>query len=132
MIYDKPLYVKDPITGKIIPTCSEPLFTDAGVLPIQNRAKLRTASLVYKSLNGEAPEYISDMFHLNTNIRRTRNSIENGLYVPKTMLCVTRRSLAFNGAMICNSLPDNIRGVDSLTAFKTGSYKYYMENYPVS
>jgi hypothetical protein len=54
IIYDKPKLAS-----------SGPLFKAAGVLPIQQRAMLRTAIMVYKSLNNWVPKYISDMFVLN-------------------------------------------------------------------
>jgi hypothetical protein len=45
-------------------TSSGPLFKAAEVLPIQQTVMLRTAIMVYKSLNNWVPKYISDMFVL--------------------------------------------------------------------
>ena len=56
IIYDKPKL-----------TSSGPLFKAAGVLPIQQRVMLRTAIMVYKSLNNWVPKYISDMFVLKSS-----------------------------------------------------------------
>jgi hypothetical protein len=57
IIYDKPKL-----------TSSGPLFKAAGVLPIQQRVMLRTAIMVYKSLNNWVPKYISDMFVLKSSV----------------------------------------------------------------
>ncbi len=43
-------------------THSAPLFNECEIMTIQNRVKFRTATLVYKSLNGLTPIYMANMF----------------------------------------------------------------------
>ncbi len=76
-------------------THSAPLFNECDIMTIQNRVKFRTATLVYKSLNGLTPIYMANMFQkvANVSTRNTRSSQSNGLYVPRRDLCVSRRSL---------------------------------------
>ena len=59
IIYDKPKL-----------TSSGPQFKAAGVLPIRQRVMLRTAIMVYKSLNNWVPKYISDMFVLKSSVTK--------------------------------------------------------------
>ncbi len=76
-------------------THSAPLFNECEIMSIQNRVKFRTATLVYKSLNGLTPIYMANMFQkvANLSTRNTRSSQSNKLYVPRRGVCVSRRSL---------------------------------------
>ncbi len=82
-------------------------------MAIQNRVKFRTATLVYKSLNGLTPIYIANMFQkvANVSTRNTKSSHSNRLYVPRRDLCVSRRSLQYNGAILYNTLNSKIQNV---------------------
>ncbi len=91
-------------------THSAPLFNECEIMTIQNRVKLRTATLVYKSLNGHTPIYMANMFQkvANVSTRNTRSSQSNMLYVPRRDLCVSRRSLRYNGTILYNTLNSKI------------------------
>ncbi len=57
-------------------THSASLFNECKIMTIQNRVKFRTATLVYKSLNGLTPIYMTNMFQkvANVSTRKTRSS----------------------------------------------------------
>ncbi len=97
-------------------------------MTIQNRVKFRTATLVYKSLNGLTPIYMANMFQKDVNVstRNTRSSQSNKLYVPRRDLCVSRKSLRYNGAILYNTLNSKIQECDSLGAFKDKVFKSFI------
>ncbi len=97
-------------------------------MTIQNRVKFRTATLVYKSLNGLTPIYMANMFQkvANVSTRNTRSSQSNRLYVLRKDLCVSRRSIQYNGAILYNTLNSKIQECDSLGAFKYKVFKSFM------
>ncbi len=83
-------------------THSAPLFHQCGVMPIQNRVKVRTVTTVYKSLNGLTPDYMKNKLEKVSNIttRSTCLSSSNSLYIPKLNLCVRQRALRYSGATL--------------------------------
>ncbi len=59
--------------------------------------------------------------HLEGSIQHsthTRSSQSNRLYVPRRDLCVSRKSLRYNGAILYNTLNSKIQDCGSLGAFK--------------
>jgi hypothetical protein len=108
-------------------THSEPLFNQCGVMPIQKRVKFRTVTMVYKTLHGLTPSYMSDIFKSVSEVssRTTRSSQSNKLYVPRRDLCVSRRSLRYSGAVLYNTLNSNITDSQSLASFKTKAFKHF-------
>ena len=97
-------------------------------LPLQLRIKQRKAVLVYKSLNGLVPSYMSKLFQpiSEINIRHTRNSIRNNLYVPSHNINCYKNSLAVSGAQIWNNIPDYIKICTDVKDFSKLLYKQYI------
>ncbi len=77
-------------------------------MPIHDRIKFRQATMVYKSVNDLAPNYMKDMFTYvrDSHSRTTWSSVNNDLYLPtgkhKELYIQT---FAYSGAKIRNS-PD--------------------------
>ena len=111
---------------------SNPLFKKCGVLKIADRVKLRTLTMVYKSLNGLAPPYMSEMFNplVNVNKRVTRNSVKHHqLHVAKDKLEIRRKCVRHMGAMYYNDLPVEYREVNGVQDFKTKLYKDMLDRF---
>ena len=70
------------------------------------------------------------MFKKNATSRVTRSSVREDLIVPKSDLCVSRKALLYSGAIIYNSLPNDIKVANNIMQFKTLAYKHYLEQYP--
>ena len=123
LIYDKP---------KLSP--SAPLFEQASILPIEYRVMFRSLIMVYKALNGLLPSYITNMFKYIANVtkRSTRSSSNGNLWVPNYKLTITRSSFSYNGAVIYNTLPQDIKLSESLRAFKKNLFKYLIDMYIIS
>ncbi len=109
-------------------THSAPLFQQCKIMTIQKRVQYRTSILVYKTLNGAMPSYMDGMFKKVSEVstRITRSTTDDKLYVPRCSLCVGRRSTRYNGPIVFNSLPENIRMCNTLSSFKSNVYKHIM------
>ena len=87
-------------------------------LPISKLLYLRDAVLTYKCRNGLAPEYLSPMFKLRSEIhnRSTRNS--HKLQIPMCKTKLAQQSFSYRAVDIWNSIPKSITQVNSVKLFK--------------
>ena len=94
-------------------------------LPIRLRIDFKILLLFFKSLNGLAPSYLSDMLHRHAPSRFLRSSAAGLLVVPKTS-GKTYRESAFRhyGPRLWNSLPLDLRDSTSVEIFKQHLKKY--------
>ena len=118
VIYDKSRY-----------TSSDPLFQESYILPIDYRVKYRITITTCKAINGLAPNYICEMFRPLSSVskRTTRSTIRNDLWTPNFKLNVTRKSLSYSGAVIYNSLPEDIRNAQTISIFKRDIFRYLLD-----
>ena len=85
---------------------------------VRSRAKYKVLLQVFKSLNGMAPQYLSDKLSLKENIG-LRSDNKNMLKVPKSRLkSYGDRAFSVAGPSIWNTLLDNLRLCSSLDSFK--------------
>ena len=65
-------------------TTSEQLFKELNWLPFPKRVQYHTCLMVYKSITGQAPEYISSMltYVSEHHERQTRSTVLNLLHIP--------------------------------------------------
>ncbi len=70
--------------------------------------------------------YITPMTDFITRI--TRFNHKNKLYVPKYKLCVSRKSLSYNGSIQFNELPCDTQKLPELNAFKRKTFKYFIQS----
>ena len=90
-------------------TPSEQMFQQLKWLQFDEIVKFKQVSLVYKAVNGNAPQYIQTMF---INIKEYSNyslrySANKKLFVHRTH----QKSFSYTGVMIWNALPENIKSV---------------------
>ena len=81
--------------------------------------KRDTVTMVYKSLNGLVPMYLSNIFSRNST-RDTiylRNS-ENDVRVPLFKTANGQKSFAYRGAHLWNNLESKVKKAPSLFVFK--------------
>ena len=74
--------------------------------------------MVYKSLNGLAPEYLSSKFVKRNERRYNLRDSVNKLFVPFPRTNFMKNSFSYSGADFWNSLPCNVRETKSLSQFK--------------
>jgi hypothetical protein len=103
------------------------MVKDLGWMTIKQRLFYFTCCLMFKSLNGLAPNYLASAFHYvsNSHIYPTRAASNNDLALPRPNTTIFTHSFSYNGAQVWNSLPVSIRSVDSLSVFKD-SLKHYI------
>ena len=77
--------------------------------------------MMFKTLNGETPDYLSTKFIFRndtTTSYRLRNS-EMRLVLPQRRTDYVRKSFSYGGVAMWNSLPTDIRVSKTLGEFKT-------------
>jgi hypothetical protein len=95
-------------------------------LPVRQRIEFKIAMLTFRSLDGSAPRYLSDLINLYHPTRTLRSSNSLDLIVPKTRLkTYGDRSFEKMAPLVWNSLPQSVRRTKSLSEFRS-------QNTPVS
>ena len=82
------------------------------------------AILMFKTLSGQTPQYLHEMFAS----RRCQYSLRNTngkLFIPKPNTNYLKRSFSYSGAFLWNNLPESLRLSPSLTAFKSSLESLY-------
>ena len=81
------------------------------------RRRKQKAIMMFKSLNGLAPVYLQDLFSERHTDYDMRDSLRK-LNLPKPRTDYLKRSFGYRGALLWNSLPENIRAIRSIRKFK--------------
>ena len=90
--------------------------------------KYRKATMTFKAINGNSPDYSSSMFKPvgEVHSRTIRQTCKNELYLPpRAKLNVYRITLRCSGALIWNYLPANVKHVPSVQMFKSNYLQIY-------
>ena len=108
------------ILSKAMDTPSAELFQQLGWMRFDERAIYKKAILMNKSLHNLAPTYLSTKFTYTSDIHQVnlRSLTDSTLYVPKPNLEIYRKTFAYSGSKIWNTLPESVRSAPSLEAFK--------------
>ncbi|CAH3124090.1 unnamed protein product [Porites lobata] len=75
------------------------------------------AIMMFKSLNAQAPVYLQNLFHERSTDYDLRNSFHK-LTLPRPRTNYLKRSFSYSGALLWNSLPENVRETKSVRKFK--------------
>ena len=94
-----------------------PVLKSLHWLPVICRIDFKVMLLIYKSLNGLAPQYLINLLCEYQPARELRSSGHALLTVPKSRIAVGSRAFSVYGPKLWNSLPLNIRQAQSVTAF---------------
>ena len=84
--------------------------------------------MVFKSLNDQAPEYLSSLLTKSseTNAKNLRSNEQEFLKVPFSRMAYYEKSFSVTGPKLWNGLPLEIRKSTSLSTFKTSVKKHYL------
>ena len=95
------------------------LFTDLSILSIQQLIHFNTTNMVYDSVNGNCPEYLTYIFIPGQKIHNysTRHA-NHGLFPSHTNLVAGQRTFQYRGCHLWNSLPQQIQCVTTSQNFK--------------
>ena len=86
---------------------------------VQKRCDYFTAALMYKSVHGLAPMYLTDNVVMagEVNDRDTQLSHSNDVHIPPHNTDILKWSFIFNGGVIWNKLQDEIRTANDVFLF---------------
>ena len=93
------------------------LFKLLGWKNLACQQQIQRTTMVYRSLHGLAPNYLSSKFERREIAYDLRDS-ENKLNVPLPRTDYYKNSFSYSGAIFWNSLPCNLREAESLGQFK--------------
>ena len=96
---------------------------------MKNRRIMHGLTIIYKILNGLAPNYLRDSFTLTSEIHNVNTrTAQNSTYINEGSTSkLHRKSYTFYMAKIYNGLPENIKKSVSVNAFKNAIRKFIME-----
>ena len=107
------------VTRSNFDSSAGPLIHNLKWPTISEIIKSETATTMYKSLNGLAPEYLSKIFVKNStrNIRQLRNT-ETDLLLLMRKTSNGQKGISFRGSKLWNQLDYDIKQAPSLATFK--------------
>ena len=89
-----------------------------GWITLEERTAQMKARLVYKSINKLAPHRLSNFFqNSNTMYDYDLTRSSTGLCLPKPRTEYLKKSFSYNGAHVCNQIPEDIRTSASYISF---------------
>jgi len=98
-------------------------------LPVKGRIDFKIALTCYKTQNGLAPSYLSALLRQESKSRLTRSSGSKRLAVPRPKTKYGDQSFSVAAPKLWNSLPEDIRSIDSLAKFKSALKTFLFNKY---
>ena len=103
------------------------MFNELKWLPFPKRIQYYTCIVMYKTLNGMAPDYMTELFNKVSETHSSLRSVDNDLLrIPYSRTSYYDRSFTLQGATQWNSLFLDIRNSPSLPSFKQNVKKYLL------
>ena len=89
---------------------------------IRQRRDYFITTLMFKSIHGLAPNYLCDNVTMNFDINgyNTRGCDNMNVYIPRPYKEIYRNSFAYQGAVLWNALPPEVKESANLDEFKAG------------
>ena len=110
------------VTHSALRTHSKDMFNRLGWLTVKQLVTYHTLLTVYRVRQTKEPEYLSSIL--------CKDSRFGKIIVPNTRLTLTQKSFTTRGACNWNSLPPEIRKLDTLSCFKQEVKKWIKLNVP--
>ncbi len=99
-------------------------------LPVKARIEFKILTMTWKSINGAAPQYLSDLIVDKTVTRSLRSDNKNLLHVPVTSLKTCGdRAFCKAAPTLWNKLPQKIRGLEKIESFKKNLKTHLFQTY---
>ena len=97
-----------------------PVLSALHWLPIKQRIHFKILLITYKSLNGLAPQYLSDLLTHYSPSRLLRSQNLDQLIIPRILKSTAGgRSFSYLAPKLWNSLPNIVREANTLCQFKS-------------
>ena len=99
---------------------SSPVLSSLHWLPVSFRIDFKILLFVFKSLNGLAPTYLSELLCLHNPNRTLRSNNQLSLEIPRTRYKHRGdRVFSVNGPRLWNKLPADLRAIRDFGLFKS-------------
>ena len=96
-----------------------PVLKELHWLPVVSRINYKVALLTYKSIHGQAPDYLCNLITPYVPPNSLRSGEQNLLRVPRTNTkTLGIRSFLYAAPTVWNSLPTNVKNASSFSIFK--------------
>ena len=107
-------------------TNSDFLIDKLGWRKLDKQRLINKATMVYKSLNGLAPNYLRSKFTYRSNVSSySLRGTNDNLTIPLPHTNFMKNSFSYSGSVLWNSLPIELRQVNSLDAFRAGCKQHF-------
>ncbi len=94
---------------------------------LQSRRYVKLASIIYKALNSEAPEYLTECLHKNHN--QTSNTRSRGWVQPKCNIETFKASFEYQSTVIWTKLSEDAKASQNSNIFKNNARKELLTYY---
>ena len=101
------------------------LIKNLGWIKLDSKRTIHKAVMVYKSLNGLTPDYLSSKFDCSSVSNYSLRDTEGKLAIPQPHTIYMKNSFSYSGAVLWNSLPIELWQADSLNAFQAGCERLF-------
>ena len=105
-----------------------PLQESHLMLPVCQKLRLNTVTMVHKCRINQAPPYLCNLFQDRFSVSGRSTRSKSQLNLPKCRLSTGQRSFAFRGAKEYNSLPEDIRVIKNILSFKRKAAAHFLKN----
>ena len=114
------------LLGTSYDTNSDSLIDKLGWRKLDKRRLINKATMVYKSLNGLAPNYLLSKFTYRSNVSSySLRDTNDNFTIPLPHTNFMKNSFSYSGAVLWNSLLVELRQANSLGAFRAGCKQYF-------
>ena len=97
-------------------------------MTIFTRVKYFQAVLMYKCMNGQAPEYLSEKFISCKDVYNysLRSASSGCLHIPRPNSEFLKRTFKYSGLIVWNSIPSHIKDINKIDNFKKKCSDYFL------
>ena len=107
-------------------TNADRLFKELGWQKLQTQRQIQKAVMVYKSVNGLAPDYLRKKFVDRSSVSNySLRDTESKLAIPFPRTNFLKNSFSYSGAVLWNSLPVELRQARTLNNFRSGCSSFF-------
>ena len=86
-------------------THSEPLLQQLHWLPVHSRIRFKLATITYKALSTNSPQYLASLIHYHQPVRSLRSSDQHYLFPTPSRINFSCRSFRYSAPAIWNPIP---------------------------
>ena len=106
-------------------THSQPLLQQLHWLPVHSRIRFKLATITYKALSTNSPQYLASLIHYHQPVRSLRSSDQHYLFPTPSSIKFSSRSFRCSAPAIWNPIPLEIHSSPTIDTFKRHLKTHY-------